>query len=510
MMRSDLHFVSDGMPNVGDQVGVHRITGVISLGPDAVVYDAAHLGLGFPMPVAVKVLRTTAAGTVDGLRAAVQGISRFGGPHIVRIFDVGELPSHHPYIVMDRLQGESLKAHLARHGALSIGVAAEIVGQLCLALGDTHRANVVHGDLRPSSVVVRPRPDGGLHAAIIGFERPPGGSPGYASPEQLGHSELIDARADVWALGLILFEMMTGRRAFPFDTFDVMRIAALQGVPAPMTSPHGQVPEDLEAIIRRCTAPNRQARFASVAELAAALAPHALRSRSSVVRSPAPSSAAETVLAKPLPVLHEDVDNPSTGRTTRKQELEQTVVRPPLARTQLSPIAPLQATTVLPPLQATTALGPQPKRFAGTVPLSMSPLAAPLPMRSSSRVLAAPPAYPPPSQSQRAYHASSYPPPMGVAMDADPVVLSPDVLPQRSYARYLLVPIVATLVFVGFVHFEPLGSSPIIAVARAHQPPPQALIPPPPAAATTPPPEPSTQPAASASGAPPLSRRPRS
>jgi serine/threonine protein kinase len=318
-MGNAVHFVSegrhepslDGMPTVGDRVGIYHLTGMISVGARSVIYDAAHLGLGFRMPVAVKVLRTTSPRALLQLRNATRNVGRFGGPHVVRIFDVGSLPAGQPYVVMDRLVGEDLEKHLEMHGPLPPAIAADVMVQLCAGLAVPHRNGIFHGSLDPSRIIVRPRPDGTLRAAILGLESGAEARAGYASPEQLG-KHAIDPSTDVWALGLLLYEMITGKRPFAVRDLAAMRLAVLDGPLPDLKSPRGPVPPVLGEIVRRATMLHRGGRFPTVDKLAFALAPLAVRA----VRPP------------PMrPVLAETVVSPRRSVRAARSDLATTIQR---------------------------------------------------------------------------------------------------------------------------------------------------------------------------------------
>jgi eukaryotic-like serine/threonine-protein kinase len=262
---------------IGDRIGSYELRGLLAEGRTAVVYEAVHTNRGFETPVAIKVLRSFEPSTLARLRASCRTMARFGGPHIARVHEVGALDSNEPFVVMDRLVGTSLREHLANEGALPIDVAVDVVLQLCNALARPHASDLVHGDINPTTLVIHRRADGGAHAALIGFvEGTHGGSAGYASPEQL-EKRAIDARADVWALGVVLYEMITGSTARSSGSSGRHVLGAL---PSRISTPHGPVPRALEGILHRSTKRDRTARFANVRDLGAALAPFgSLRTR---------------------------------------------------------------------------------------------------------------------------------------------------------------------------------------------------------------------------------------
>ena len=455
-MGSVVHFESeseksslDGMPAIGDRIGIYHLTGTIAVGARSIVYDAAHLGLGFRMPVAVKVLRTGSARSLFHLKSSVRNVGRFGGPHVVRIFDVGSLPSGQPYVVMDRLVGDNLRRHLAMHGPLPPVLAAEVIVQLCAGLAMPHRNSVVHGSLQPSRIIVRPRPDGTLRAALVGLESGGEASPGYASPEQLGKKP-IDASTDVWALGLILYEMITGAPAYAATDLAAMRLAMFEGPVPEMKSPHGPVPAVLQEVVRRAITMHRGGRYPTVDKLAFALAPFASERRSSAP-PPRPVLAATVVSTRPLtdlaatvvreiPRLHEEVDD-DDGPTTQRDDCAfgsaRTALseREPFVRaetheaTKVSPISSVPSS--LPELGRTVVLPPPPPA------LPLTPRAA---VRPSPLVMASMAVTMPPSPRLEPFPSV---PPRYERYELLPATLSPEVLPRRRWGWLIALPLVA-------------------------------------------------------------------
>jgi serine/threonine-protein kinase len=166
--------------------------------------------------------------------------------------------------------------------------ACDIALQACHALAEAHRLGVVHRDIKPANLFLTTRRDGSPHVKVVDFGLAPlvssqvagpslgpgktwrvAGSPGYAAPEQIGSQRSVDERADVWGLGIVLYELVLGRRPFGGETLiDALIAAGSDPVP-----PMGAVPKDFEAIVRRCLEKDRERRFPNMAALAEALAP---------------------------------------------------------------------------------------------------------------------------------------------------------------------------------------------------------------------------------------------
>ncbi len=268
---------------IAQKYWVERVLGEGGMG---VVVAATHLQLG--QRVALKFLRP--GSTPDG--AAVQrflrearAAVRLRSEHVCRVVDVGSVDGGDPYIVMEHLEGDDLSAVLKREGAFAVERAVDYVLQACLALAEAHVAGIIHRDLKPSNLFLTRRPDGTALIKVMdfGIAKTRGrmdaratdpsaimGSPQYMAPEQLRAARDVDARADVWSLGVVVFELVTRRR--PFDAETLGEIAAKvtndPPLPLPLTLPRG-FPE----VILRCLEKQPSRRFASVGALATALAP---------------------------------------------------------------------------------------------------------------------------------------------------------------------------------------------------------------------------------------------
>lgn len=250
-------------------------------GGTSVVFEATHPDHAQPFAVKVLVdkrLHTTRA--FAAIYEQARAIADLESPHVVRMFDAGRTPSGEPYIVMERLDGEDLAQHIRNRGALPVPDAIKLAVQVCLGLAEVHTKGLVHEDVKPSNIVVTHDAAGEPCAKIIDFgtsipadrpeERLVTGSPGYASPEQLDGHAVVDGRADIWAVGILIYELVSGRRAFDARTLAEARLASATR-PPPMSSPHGPVPPELETIVRCCLEVDRTKRFPTIADVAAAL-----------------------------------------------------------------------------------------------------------------------------------------------------------------------------------------------------------------------------------------------
>ncbi|MFO7180764.1 MAG: serine/threonine-protein kinase [Pseudomonadota bacterium] len=263
----------------------YEIEAMIGEGGMGTVYRARHVRLG--KSFALKALRADLALDREVgerfLREARTAAS-VAHPRIVRISDFGVLPNGRPYFVMELLEGAPLGALLRRHGPLPPRRAAEIARQIADGLAAAHERGVVHRDLKPDNVHVHSSERGdeikivdfGLATAIGGARITRHGvvfgTPHYMSPEQ-GSGEPLDGRTDVYALGVVLFEMLTGRLPFDADTSAALLAQHANAAPRPPSVVLG-VPGalgELDAVVVRCLAKNPAERYFSMRDVSRAL-----------------------------------------------------------------------------------------------------------------------------------------------------------------------------------------------------------------------------------------------
>ncbi len=270
--------------------GTYRVERVLGGGATSVVLEARHVRL--QQAVAIKLLqgerarRESAAGRfVQEARLA----ARANSPHLVRVFDAG-MHGDAPFMVMELLEGRSLEAEMERRGPLPLGEAVGIVRDACRGIAELHARGIVHRDIKPANLFLAGT--GGrrtLKVLDLGISKAldtiaPGaaltvgrlmlGTPDYMSPEQIDDPRSVDARSDVWALGAVLHEVITGVMPFGKRTRSDATLVFRRVLSEAPRPPRVRVPAvagDLERIILRCLARERWARFQSVDELAAAL-----------------------------------------------------------------------------------------------------------------------------------------------------------------------------------------------------------------------------------------------
>ncbi|HXN30380.1 MAG TPA: serine/threonine-protein kinase, partial [Polyangiaceae bacterium] len=226
------------------------------------------------------------------------------GEHMARVFDVGTLETGAPYMVMEFLEGGDLHHWLQQRGPLPFEEAVDFVLQTCEVIAEAHSLGIVHRDLKPANLFCVRRADGRLSIKVLDFgiskvTRLGGslsdlgmtstgalmGSPFYMSPEQMEASNAVDARTDIWALGVIIQELVTGKVPFPGATMPEVSIKVGSRPPPPLRELRPDVPEGLQAVVSRCLEKDRERRYRNVAELALALLPLApKRAKASVER----------------------------------------------------------------------------------------------------------------------------------------------------------------------------------------------------------------------------------
>jgi serine/threonine protein kinase len=285
---------TEGIPPSGALVGgkfvVEQVLGVGGMG---VVVAARHSQLG--QSVAIKFLQRSAAKSVDSVNRFLREARACVGlqsAHVVRVMDVGTLEDGLPYMVMEHLQGTDLGQLLEARRVLPIEEAADYLLQSMEAIAEAHCLGIVHRDLKPSNLFVTSRPDGsplvkvldfgiskatgaGMEAAALTATTTIMGSPFYMSPEQVRSTKNVDVRTDVWALGVILYELLAGARPFEAETVTGLCAKIVADPPEPLRSRRPEVPLALEDVLMHCLEKDLKRRYQTVAELAVALKPFA-------------------------------------------------------------------------------------------------------------------------------------------------------------------------------------------------------------------------------------------
>lgn len=270
--------------------GKFQIERALGSGVAGDVYEAINLGLN--ARVAVKVLRPGGPQATDTRRKRfvreARVAARLQSEHAVRVLDVVAPERGATYIVMELLSGETLAERLRRKGALSPAKAVELVLQAATALGEMHDAGIVHRDVKPSNLFLTRDRQGNeriklLDFGIAAFQEPLArgetaitqdsmlGTPLYMAPEQVRGSSSVDARADVWALGITLYELISGKPPFDGQTVLALLNQIEHQEPRSLLEVCPAVTSDLAALVQRCLSKDAAARPANARLFAATL-----------------------------------------------------------------------------------------------------------------------------------------------------------------------------------------------------------------------------------------------
>lgn len=286
----------------GDIVaGKYRVDRQIGAGGMGVVLAATHLDLLETR--ALKFLSEAAledAESVERFLREARAASRLKSEHVARVFDVGRLPTGMPFMVMEYLEGADLGAMLKSSARLSVPVAVNYVLQAMEGLAEAHAAGIVHRDLKPANLFLTFRPDGTECVKVLDFgiskiksgnaedidvtkTHAVLGSPHYMSPEQMESSRDVDARSDVWSLGILLYQLMTGELPFKGRTMTEVVAVVFSKPPVPPSKIVEDIPAALEKAILRCLQHDVNARPQNVGELAKEIEPFAPPGNAQVV-----------------------------------------------------------------------------------------------------------------------------------------------------------------------------------------------------------------------------------
>ena len=295
--------------------GKYQVGRLLGRGGMGVVMAAHHLLLD--TEVALKFLTATEPELVARFSREARAAARIQSEHVARVLDVGALANGAPFMVMECLAGEDLSQILAR-GPLPHAEAVDYVLQACEAIAEAHALGIVHRDLKPANLFLTRRAHGRSMIKVLDFGISRGGargmptltgsgllgSPQYMSPEQWTDSRAVDSRSDLWSLGVVLYEMLAGRRPFDGESFPAIFTAIANDAPPPL--PPGLVPSGLEEAVVRCLEKEKSQRFQDVASLARAIGPfgssasRALLDRIAHFGTSKRTAIAETALAEGL------------------------------------------------------------------------------------------------------------------------------------------------------------------------------------------------------------------
>jgi eukaryotic-like serine/threonine-protein kinase len=412
--------------------GKYRIVRRIGVGGMGSVYEAKHAGLGTPVAIKVLLPQLAQVPTVaDRFRREAQVSATLRSPHVIQVTDVDQLADGRPYLVMELLEGEALQEHLANVKSLSREEAVDIGLQILLGLECAHSVGVVHRDLKPGNVFLDQR-GGGRVVKLLDFGvakvratpefqalTRPGmvmGTPEYMAPEQAFSADQADARSDLYSVGVMLYEMLSG--ALPAEGSLPIAVAHLvmTNQVRPLSELCRGLPQGLINLVHRAMQPDRGARFETALEMRRALSAFAGelsvagRMAASVALGERPASVASgpagtEKVAAIAPIRAGSIDAPAlaaasppapaaVGRVTVNAlpprpaaaptgEMSQYRAAPPRAEDPVRPPLPGPAK----PLSRTAEMPEVPRRVAPTVPTPARPPPPGVPPRRGLRTL---------------------------------------------------------------------------------------------------------------------------
>ena len=310
---------------VADRYVVGRLLGSGTMGTVRAAFD-----LDLATEVAIKFVSTDELSreeTVERFKREVRVAARIKSEHVVRVLDDGSLPDGTPFMVMELLEGRGLDAERDLRGVFPAHEAVGYILPTIEVLAEAHAAGVVHRDIKPANLFLEDRGharrfvkllDFGVSKSAVALASRENavtktgmimGSPLYMAPEQLRSSRAVDARADIWSLGAILYELVTGHTAHAGDSVAEVCATLLRDAPRSITDFGCELPPGFAEVVMRCLEPNPERRYSNVAELGAALLPfapggaaHVERAERELARVLAESDARERAPSSDAPV----------------------------------------------------------------------------------------------------------------------------------------------------------------------------------------------------------------
>jgi serine/threonine-protein kinase len=273
---------------VGQSIGNYRILSKLGTGGMGAVYLAEHPQIG--KRVALKVIHRELASNREVVMRFFQearSVNQIGSPHIVEIHDFGQTPEGDNFYIMEYLEGSTLASQLAKHTALDVMRALRIGAQIASALDDAHAAGIIHRDLKPDNIMLITRLGNPDFVKVLDFglakvfaagasaiKTAAGvllGTPQYMSPEACESKVAVDNRTDIYALGVLLFQMTTGVLPFDGESMGEVLVKQVTALPPAPRGLNPNIPPSVEQILLRCLAKPVANRFQSMLELRNAL-----------------------------------------------------------------------------------------------------------------------------------------------------------------------------------------------------------------------------------------------
>jgi serine/threonine-protein kinase len=304
--------------------GKYRLDALLGSGGMGEVYRAENTAFG--RVVAIKMLRDLyrdVPEVVDRFKQEAKAASRVRHPNVVDILDIGEAEDGTPFIVQEFLEGEDLASYVRSRGdRLSVEETARLLSPVIEAVGFAHERNVIHRDLKPENIFLARDANGRVTPKLLDFgisrimtpdqQRMTAtgmsiGTPAYMSPEQIRADTVIDARSDIWSIGVILHEILTGSLPFQSEAHSGLFVKIVTEPPVPLDVALPGAPKEIVAVVDRCLRAKIADRYASAAELLHDLRPLAgqetVAAPALAPRAPAPPPSRPDVPAPAVPDL---------------------------------------------------------------------------------------------------------------------------------------------------------------------------------------------------------------
>ena len=281
--------------------GRYRVLRLIGGGGNGLVHEVEHTRTG--QRLALKSLLDPT--TYQRLEQEARATSLLKSQRAVKIVDMGMSPTDGPYLVMELLSGQNLRELLQDAGQLPLELMMNVAMQVGECLAEAHAVGIVHRDLKPDNIHLADGPRPGLYdVKVLDFgivkiasDSPvPGGSltrtgstvgtPYYMSLEQLRNPSTVDGRSDLYSMGVVLYECLTGRKPYDADTIGDLVYALCSGPPTDITRLRPDLPAAVSRAVMRALSPNREDRQSGMVELCRELAPHADRSLTAWLNAP--------------------------------------------------------------------------------------------------------------------------------------------------------------------------------------------------------------------------------
>lgn len=259
----------------------YRIDELIGEGGMAKVFKATQVGLDREVVIKIMQVLSSIESDLKRFERECKVTAQINHPNVISVFDFGTLDANRPYLVMEFVHGESLREYLDREVSMPLKEAATVMIQICSGLGEAHNKGIVHRDLKPENIMLRSQPDrpdwvkivdfgiahlwGGTHLTRTGMAV---GTADYMSPEYLSDKP-VDHRADIYALGVMMYELLTGRCAFEAESLEAMFAKHISATPRPLSYYRPDLPEGglLDKIAEKALRKNPDDRYLTVLEL---------------------------------------------------------------------------------------------------------------------------------------------------------------------------------------------------------------------------------------------------